>query len=441
MSSLTFCLITMGREQFLRPLLKSFEVIIQNDNFKILVILNGVSPEVEQTYVGWAVKYPEQVEIIVKKQNEAGLAAFFPLIKGVRTDWICFPSDDDVMDEAFFSKWEDLNCTVGEFGVVATGLDLIDSQGNSMGIYKSPYYEKHLSFPENVARALSECPFLWPGLIIKVDLIPTTVPFARYVSDWWLGLYLMFNAQVYIVDDFFTHYRVHGAQESSVSSSSRKNFEALIHLGDFIKSQTFTSWIKNLDVSELQHFLGFLIKHPPLYSDPSFSSEFTSIVTNTIRDSRSEDEIRKLATIVNAFAHGVLVRNTELRYLDNFVSLNTEDLRESNFNFLIDSTCCSKVKSIPIHFNEMFAQFPILTFGCLHSRGIEKELRLDCLNLGLQTQILDSISQLGTEEFKRLGHFTNSVSKFEYSLVKKIRKIKYLLPPRITQYLFRVLKK
>ena len=431
----------MGREQFLKPLLKSFETIIQDDSFKILIILNGVSASVQQTYMSWAISYPEQVEVIVKKQNDAGIAAFLPLITDVKTDWICFPSDDDVIDLPFFSKWKDLDCANSEFGVIATGLNLIDSQGNSMGIYRSPVYDKTLSFPENVALSLSECPFLWPGLIMKVNLIPTTGPSTRYVSDWWLGLYLMFNTEVCILDDFFTHYRVHDGQESNVSSSSRKNFEALIHLGDFIWSQSFTTWIENLEVSELLHFLGFLIKHPPLYGDPSFSSEFTSIVTSAIRLNRSEHEIRKFAAMVSAFAHGVLIESAELVYLDNFVAPTTEGIREFNFNFLIDSTSCIKIKSIPIQFNEMFAHFPTLTFGCSHSRDNGKVLRLDCINLHLQAQIVDSIAQIATEEFMRLGYFSNSVSKFEYSIIEKFRKVKYFFSPSITKILFRVFKK
>jgi len=431
----------MGREQFLKPLLNSFEVIIQENNFKILIILNGVSENVQETYATWAKKYPEQVEIIVKKQNDAGIAAFFPIFRDVKTDWICFPSDDDLIDVGFFSKWRDIESVNAEFGVIATGLDLIDSQGNSLGIYRSPFYDSDLSFPENVARSLSECPFLWPGLIIKVNLIPLSGPSSRYVSDWWLGLYLMFEAKVCILNDSFTHYRVHDGQESNVSSSSRKNFEALIHLGNFISSQCFTDWIESLEVSELLDFLGFLIKYPPLYSDPNFSSEFTSIVTNAVRSSRSEIEIKQLATMVSAFSHGVLVGSSELRYLGNSHVSGEESLREFNFNFLTDNTCCIKVKSLPIHFNEMYAQYPTLTFGCSHSRSATKVLKLDCINLVSQTQIYDSISQLGTEEFKRLDFFNNSVSRFEYSLVKKLRKAKYLFSPTLTKVLFRVLRK
>jgi hypothetical protein len=431
----------MGREQFLRPLLNSFEGIIQDKNFKILIILNGVTANVQQTYMTWAKNYPEQVEIIVMKQNNAGIAAFFPIIKDVKTDWICFPSDDDLIDVAFFSKWRDVDFAKAEFGVIATGLDLIDSQGNSMGIYKSPFYDSDLSFPENVARSLSECPFLWPGLIIRVNLIPLTGPSTRYVSDWWLGLYLMFKAQVFILNESFTHYRVHDGQESNVSSSSRKNFEALIHLGNFISSQPFTDWIESLEASELLDFLGFLIKYPPLYSDPNFSSEFTSIVTNVVRSYRSEIEIKQLATMISAFSHGVLVGSSELGYLDNSHISSQDSSRVFNFNFLTDDTCCIKVKSIPIHFNDMYAQFPTLTFGCSHSRVAVNVIKLDCINLVSQNQIYDSISQLGTEEFKRLDFFNNSVSRFEYSLVKKFRKAKYLFPPALTEVLFKILRK
>jgi hypothetical protein len=431
----------MGREQFIQPLLRSFEAIIQDDNFKILVILNGVSGPIEDIYLEWEKHYPNQVEVVVKKENDAGIAAFLPIIKNVKSEWICFPSDDDLLDVSFFSKWGDLSRGKAEFGVIASGINLIDSEGNSLGINKTPFYDQALSFPENVARSLSECPFLWPGLIIRVNLIPSRGPSSRYVSDWWLGLHLMFNAKVCTLEDFFTHYRVHGGQESNVSSSSRKNFEALIHLGDFISSQSFRTWIDSLELTEMRDFLGFLLKYPPLYSDPNFSSEFISIVTNAIRSTRSEESIKHLATFVSAYSHGVLVGSSDLRYLGNSLALVNEKPTTFNFNFLIDDGSCTKIKSIPNYFNEVFAQVPVLNFGCSHSRKQRNLLRLDCENLASQRQILDSLSQLGTEEFNRLGFFDHSVSRFEYVIIKKFRRMKYFFSLAITQVIYRAFKR
>ena len=441
MNSLTFCLITKGRQQFIDPLLKSFEDILENSNFELLIILNGAPAEIAQTYSIWGRNYPNQVKIIVNHENDASISAFLPIITKVKSDWICFPSDDDVLDSAFFSNWMEIAYKYSQSGVIATSLNLIDSNGNLLGIQRLPSYDSNLSFVENAAKSFSECPFLWPGLIIRVNQIPISSPSSRYVSDWWLGLYLIFGTKVEVVAESFTNYRVHAMQESNVSSLSRKNFEALQHLGDFITSERFTTWIRNLESHEVVNFLEFLIKYPPLYADPKFSREFVSIISNRIKLTRSETEIRKMAVFVNALAHNVIIDETQVKYVSDFTISRSDEQIAFNFDLQFDESCCPKIKIIQARLTQDCPKFPALIFGCAHTTKDKNILKLDCLNLIDESQIIDRISHLATERFKSLSLFDTSVSQFEYSLVERYRRIKYAFPAWLNRILYTIFRK
>jgi len=441
MNSLTFCLITMGRQQFISPLVESLDRILGIGDFRILVILNGAPAEIAQTYLSWGEKHPNKVEILMRDMNDAGIASFLPIITQVETDWICFPGDDDVLDATFFSNWESIAREYTDYGAIATALNLIDSRGKFLGIRKAPSFNLNFSFIENAAKSFSECPFLWPGLIIRVNQIPTYAPSTRYVSDWWIGMNLIFGSKVHVISDSFLNYRVHELQESQVSSFSRKNFEALEHLGAFVSSETFTTWIRNLQSKEVVDFLEFLIKYPPLYSDTKFSSELVSIITKHVESIRSEPEIRRVAIYVNALAHNVLIHESQLRYISASIGTKDNELFGFNFNLIVDKLSCPKIKAIQTHNSANFPQLPTLIIGCLHSSKKRNTLVLDCINLNGEPQIIDCISQLATDKFTKLGIFQATVSQFEYSLIKKFRNFKYVLPSRLTKILYSIFRK
>ena len=437
LSSLTFCLITKGRKEYLQPLLESFNRLVALDYLSFHIILNGAPTEVVEIFNSWAAKFPSKVVITTFQENRAGLESFLPIISSVQTDWICFPSDDDVLNGTFFLKWEEIAENLGDYGAIATSVDLIDSNGRSLGIRKKPSYSSTLSEIENIAKSFSECPFLWPGLIVKVKNIPQSFPSTRYVADWWVGLNLIFTSKISVVNDSFTNYRTHESQESSVSSMSRKNLEALVHLGDFVSSKVFTDWIKNLEIHDVLSFLELLIEYPPLYGDPKFSAEFVSRITNTIRSIREESDVRKAAIFVNALAHDVLLHETQIEYIDVATLSKHSSGLAFNFNLSFHELCCSKIKFIQTQFQENFSYLPSVTVGCQHSEWTESLIRLNCSNLDSDSQIIDSISQLATERFKDLGLFNPAVSQFEYSLVKKYRGIKRAIPSQINRVIYR----
>jgi hypothetical protein len=436
MNDITLCLITRGRHEFLDQLLDSFNQIIQYPCVKFMIILNGASQDINEKFNTWSKTYADKIELHYFPHNDARLTSFFPLINSVETDWICFPSDDDIIDEAFFEQWEDLVSSFSSFGAIATNLELIDAQGKSLGIIKKPSYDIKLPLEESAAKSLSECPFLWPGLIIRVKELPMSIPGTRYVSDWWVGLHLLFKSNVQVIDRVFTKYRVHPDQESNVSSLSRKNLEALVHLGSFVRSKSFSDWILELETVQVKSFLENLVKYPPIYGDSKFSKEFVSLVTDTVKTLRVENDVRSIAHMVNAYSHGVIISESQILYLGDF-DTNAPTSNRFNLNFIFDEQCCSKIKDIQSKIEKSSSVYSSVSVACSHINNSKHHLLLDCESLDLTSNTSDLLAQLGNEFLHKSGVFEGSVSQFEYSLIQKVRRLKNRIPASFNKIIYR----
>jgi hypothetical protein len=440
MNSLTLCLITKGRLDYLEPLIASFDRVLKYRQIQFMLILNGTPNEVTDRFESWARNFPNKVSITHFHENDARLSTFLPLIQNVETTWVCFPSDDDLIDESFFENWEGFIENFKDCDAIATCMDLIDSKGQSLGIRKVPSYDSTLPIEERVAKSISECPFLWPGLIIKVRKLPKIIPPTRYVSDWWVGLYLILGSRVQVVKESFTQYRVHDEQESSVSSLSRKNLESLIHLGSLIQSNQFRQWINILEVNQVVNFLESFIVYPPLYGDEKFSSEFVSIVVQNVCNSRDELEIQSAARLVNAFYHGVLIDENQTIYLQETPTKVLYGKTRFNVRFEFNSSSCLAVTSVQQLIQNTSTRFPTVSVGCIHTGKNVANIQIDCKVSRSSLQILDLIAQEATTYLQALGIFEGSVSRFEYSLVLKFRKVKKMIPPLINKIIYKIFR-
>lgn len=437
MSEITLCLITKGRPEFLEQLLESFNRIVEYPYVRFHIILNGTSEEVRERFETWANTYQSKVEITFVKENNPNLGTYLPVFKSIKSEWVCFPSDDDIIEREFFKQWENFISNFTDCGAIATNMDLIDDQGKLLGILKKPSYTTEIPPEESAAKSLSECPFLWPGLIIKVSELPTSLPSTRYVSDWWIGLHLIFTSNVRVVDDVFTRYRVHEQQESNVSSLSRKNLEALVHLGTFIRSKEFSNWIIELDVIKVVGFLESLIKYPPIYGDTKFSGEFVSLVTQTVEALRIENDIRSAAKLVNAYFHGVIIDDSTSICLENSTHQMIPAYIKFNSNFIFDQMCCQKIKSAQSTIYSSSEVYPEVLVGCLHGNKPKKDFVLNCEAIDTTSQLLDALAQGANAHFEKLGAFERSVSRFEYSLILKVRRFKKYIPSHLNRIMHR----
>lgn len=438
MPEITLCLVTKGRPEYLEQLLDSFNRIVEYPYVKFLILLNGASEEVRERFESWASTYRYKVDITFVKENNPNLGSFLPVFKSIKSEWVCFPSDDDIIDKEFFKQWESFISNFTDCGAIATNMELIDGQGKLLGILKKPSYRMEISPEERAAKSLSECPFLWPGLIIKVSELPISLPSTRYVSDWWIGLHLIFTSNVKVVDDVFIQYRVHEQQESNVSSLSRKNLEALVHLGTFIRSNEFSNWILELEVSKVVGFLESLIKYPPIYGDTKFSREFVSLVTQTVEVLRIENDIRSAAKLVNAYFHGVIIDDSTTVQIEDSSHQVIPASIKFNSNFIFDEMCCQKIKTAQSKIDSSSAVYPEVLVGCLHGNKPKNDFLLNCGAINTTSQFLDALAQGANAHFEKLGAFEGSVSRFEYSLILKVRRFKSYIPSHLNRIMHRL---
>jgi hypothetical protein len=435
MSDITLCLITKGRPDFLQQLLESFDRVLIHDNVKVLVILNGVEPRIRNEFYSWGETHFGRVDLVSFDENDAGISRLWGEIISIKTEWVIFPSDDDVINGDFFGKLEFLDCDPVDVGAFATALNLIDSKGLETGLIRSPIFSSALSNVENAARAISQCPFLWPGLIIRVSALPQQIPNSRYVSDWWIGLYLIFTTEISVLESSAVFYRVHEQQESFAASLSRKNLEALTHLGSFFQSTTFSDWLSSRTSAEVIDFLHFIRKYPPLYGELKFSSELVSVITSRLIELRIESDVHRIALFTNAFAHDVLIDTAQLRFLDENRNSIDIDPNRCNFNITIDASVCLNVKSSIDLSGDLANGIPKLRVGCSHTSKSHSEIRLDCGEKYSKEDLIDQLLIKSAEFLQSQEIFQNSVSPFEYRLVKAIRMLKNRAPKFLVKFL------
>jgi hypothetical protein len=428
MSDITLCLITKGRPEFLNELLASFDRALDLKNVKILVILNGVDANIMNDFYKWGEKHIGRVDFVSFAQNDAGISRLWSEITSLKTKWVMFPSDDDVINNGLAGVLDNLESIPAEIGAVATPLNLIDSKGLEIGLARKPIFSPDLSTVENSAKAISQCPFLWPGLIIKVSVLPQHIPNTRYVTDWWIGLYLIFSTGIAILDSPVIFYRVHEQQESFAASLSRKNLEGLTHLGGFFQSPTFSDWLNARTPAEVMDFLLFIRKYPPLYGEIKFSSELVSIITKRVMDLRIENDVHRVALFTNAFAHDVLIDTAQLKYFGDSEASRIIDANVYNYNFTMNTSVCQTVKVLGDSCRDSKNTTPSLRVGCNHTVRVKGEIQLNCDEKYSQQDLIDQLIIKCAEHFQSQEIFQNSVSPFEYRLVKSFRLIKNHAP-------------
>lgn len=441
MRRITLCLVTKGRPKYQDALLRSFEKALEYEYVEVFIILNGVPDNTKESFLRWSEGFPNRVTFHFSECNKPSISKFWQEITSVQTEWIMFPSDDDVLNGEFFMEWGRVDQSVLENDAVSTYLNLIDSNGKDRGILREPSYSQSLSDMENSAKAFHECPFLWPGLIIKVASLPRSVPDTRYVVDWWMGLHLVFSGRVYQWKISVTNYRVHDEQESNVAPLARKNFEGLTHLSGFIDSEVFTRWVNAQPESELLNFLSSIRKYPPLYGDPKFSSQLVSRIASKVVAERNEPSLISSAYLTNAFCHEVLLNSTQIRNVMSEKLHIPLPPRSFNFNPLLRDSVCENVRLLLESQNSEDFQEPIISVGCLHSSKEPGDVNLDCLRPNANDSLVDQLLLNATIYLEKNDRFQPRISPFEYKLIKAVRVIKRLSPRWLNSLLYSIFKR
>jgi hypothetical protein len=244
---------------------------------------------------------------------------------------------------------------------------------------------------------------------------------------------------VAVSESVFVNYRVHDNQDSAVASLARKNLEALTHLGGIIEGKLFADWITQATSREVLNFLQNLVGYPPLYGDPRFSSEMTSVVTRRVANLRNEAEIQIFTRFVNALAHNVLVNGKQLKFLGLTKLVPGIGTNSFNFNLELSKSVCSEVRLLLEVSSIRTDSFPTVIVGCQHSESEFSQIRLKCDDFDDKESLIDTFLIGAGDYLEATEFFDTSVSPFEYRIVRRIRIIKGKIPRSLNKLVYSLL--
>lgn len=426
--SITLFLVTKGRKEYLKPLLNSLEGVLEVDGVKLMVILNGTSKGVTQRYEEFERLHSQKVVLHYLPKNDARPSVFWPFVKEIDSEWVAFPSDDDILEEKFFKNFKTFSSKYGEYGAVATSLAIVNSTGKSNGGVRKPYIDSSWTPVAQVAHGFHQCPFLWPGLVVRLTSLPALVPNSRYATDWWVGLYLLLTAKVATSSEVMVHYRVHDEQESNLAPLNRKNFEALQHLGSLVDSRFFAEWISSLDEDQVNEFVNVLKFFPPIYGDPTFSPTIVNRISTVIQKSTTSPIIEASLISLQSQLFNVLLGYDQSKFL----SIRESELVVSpnpNFEIRVEATSCKDLLQFAKSYQQHSDWLTVNIF-CKHAtnHSARDAIKVDCTPGEDELLDSDSIITQIQEALEIKGLANPTVTPREFRIVIGMRKMKKFLP-------------
>jgi len=424
---LTICLITRGRPEFLDPLLNSLSEALKFEWVKVIIVLNGTSDVVSKKVKEWGLTN-SRIIVESRDKNDPRQSIQWNSIKKYSPGWCNFISDDDVFNPKILNEISKMWNLHPESIAISTAVEVIDKNGVKTGEIKAPFYEGNSNKARNIGLAFNKPGFPWPSLFLDIRRLPEILPNSRYAFDWWVGIQLILRGQVLSTELPGVQYRVHAAQESSVSSNRRKYFEALVWFKNIISSKSFQSWLKTLNPEELRDFWVAFNDPGPIYADDKFRPYLINLLIESF-ESIDNQEWADIAKREFALLNGVLLRGSELIHLDEDVQ---KKVIAGNFVLIFNSKTCDLIRDLKGYFlGDIYSrEFRV---GCRHVVSNEKDLIVDCSKLASLEidQRADLVVSMLTEHLERIGYFDFTLSPVEIGIVEKYRKLKAFLPEKL----------
>ena len=92
---ITVCLVTKGRNEYLKDCLSSLELAIKIPEVFVFIVSNGCDQESLELLKFWSSQFPEKVDLVELQKNNVRPDVIFPIISRTNPDWVIFPGDDD----------------------------------------------------------------------------------------------------------------------------------------------------------------------------------------------------------------------------------------------------------------------------------------------------------------------------------------------------------
>jgi hypothetical protein len=124
----------------------------------------------------------------------------------------------------------------------------------------------------------------------------------------------------------------------------------------------------------------------------------------------------------------VLIDTAQLKYFGESEASRIIDANLYNYNFTMNASVCQTVKVLGDSSRDSKNATPSLRVGCNHTARVGGEIQLNCDEKYSQQDLIDQLLIKCAEHFQSQEIFQNSVSPFEYRLVKMIRLIKNHAP-------------
>jgi len=438
--SLTICLITRGRQEYLSEALESYEKFIDTGNVSVILIDNGSDYLSQKILLDWKSKYSREVFYIRSDINQPVVFPFFwEKIKSLSAEWILFPGDDDILVFEIYEEWiKELKNNV-DLNAFAPSAQIIDDSGKRTGEVRYPAIHMINCQIELLARSLHEPPFVFPCLFVRIDAIPHTVIYSKFVFDWWLGLQLVIKGNVKSTKSIGINYRVHEKQMSFEASSRRKSFEGYNMLITVISSVEFAQLLEISPILEIEKLLSICIETRPLYAQQDYYISIIRELSFSIAKVSKYNYFRNNISEAYVLSSGIYTKKGDLENL--YTGLNL-DAKESNGNLALffSENVCENLHNVGKFFSETAETKVILS--CKHSQASKGSILINCANFNNlnEREISESVLVSINDHLENNGLLSFTISPFERALIVFYRKLKLKIPKVLKKYLFKLKK-
>jgi len=425
--NLTICLVTRGRSQFLEECLQSLEACLQAGLAKVLIFDNGSPDETSIKLAKWSEK--NDVECIRYEENDSRLGRIWREVEERKLSWVVFPGDDDIFLVDSLKRFQHELEANTSLSAIAFNVETIDTDGKKLNKVRRPEFRDNLAQALSVAKSFHEPQFLWPSLFFRADVIEPPIPTSRFYFDWWIGQNLILSGNISWVDECAIQYRIHPLQESHLSNSRRKYFEATQWMVKFIDSNQFQAWVRKLDIAEINTFWNYLLLHQPIYSSSYYSGQILQKLSSVLLELRSESEL--FPQIIGSFAaaQGVWLKSGELKNL-TLNDSTSEMIFPSNISVRAVSGSCKALLLATQKFCQDSSAVRTFWVGCKHSSTSNSDFLFDCHQFASYEidQIADLVILKLSERAELTGEFAFLTTGAEQSFILWLRRVKKRVP-------------
>ena len=438
--SLTICLITRGRQEYLSQSLESYEKFIDTGDVSVILVDNGSDFLSQQILLDWQSKYSEEVFYIRSDINQPVVFPFFwDKIKSLSAEWILFPGDDDILVFDIYKEWIKELKNDMDLNAFAPSAQIIDGTGKITGEVRYPAINMINSQIELLARSLHEPPFVFPCLFIRIDAIPHTVIYSKFVFDWWLGLQLVLKGNVKSTKSIGINYRVHEKQMSFEASSRRKYFEGYNMLITVINSVEFEKLLESTNILEIEKLLSICIETRPLYAQPDYYISLIKELSFSIAKVSKYNYFRNGIAETYVLSSGIYTKKGDLENLYTGLNLDAEE-SSGNLALFFSENVCKNLCDIGKFFNE--SAKTKVSLSCKHSKANRGSVLINCTNFNVlnELEISESVLISINDHLENNGLLSFTISPFERALIVFYRKLKLKIPKVFKKYLFNLKK-